>query len=274
MTAGRFRQIFGVDKPLIAMCHLRALPGRPRHDVAGGMDALVEALAADVAALQQVGVDGLLFCNEHDIPYQLRVGPEIGAGMAAAVGRLRSQIRKPFGVDILWDPKAALAVARATGAAFVREVFTGVFESDLGMIAPDPGELGGYRQMIGAQDVALFTNITPEFSRSIAGRTVAERARGAAFLGYDALLISGPAAGVSIEMGDLKEARNAVPDVPLLANTGVNHANVQEILANCDGVIVGTSLKVDGSTWNPVDPSRARQLVELVGRVREKTSAR
>jgi membrane complex biogenesis BtpA family protein len=270
----RLRQIFGVDKPLIAMCHLRALPGRPRHDVAGGMDALVEALATDVAALQQAGVDGLLFCNEHDIPYQLRVGPEIAAGMAAAVGRLRSEIRKPFGVDILWDPKAAIAVARATGAAFVREVFTGVFESDLGVIAPDSGDLAGYRQAIGGQGIALFTNITPEFSRSIAGRTVAERARGAAFLGYDALLISGPAAGVSIEMKDLKEARSAVPDVPLLANTGVNHANVQEILANCDGVIVGTSLKVEGSTWNPVDPTRARQMVELVGRVRAQVPAR
>ena len=88
------------------------------------------------------------------------------------------------------------------------------------------------------------------------------------------MLISGPAAGVSIEMDDLEAARSAVPNVPVLANTGVNHTNVQEILAKCDGVIVGTSLKVEGSTWNPVDPSRARQLVDLVGRVREKTPAR
>jgi membrane complex biogenesis BtpA family protein len=238
------------------------------------MDAVVEALQKDVAALQDAGVDGLLFCNEHDIPYQLEVGPEIPAAMAAAVGRLRSEIRKPFGVDILWDPKAALAVARATGAAFVREVFTGVFESDLGMIEPNPGDLAGYRQSIGAQDVALFTNITPEFSRSVGNRTVAERARGAAFLGYDALLISGPAAGASIEMDELKAARKAVPDIPVLANTGVNHANIKEILPNCDGVIVGTSLKVDGNTWNPVDPARARQMVELVGRIREQVPAR
>jgi membrane complex biogenesis BtpA family protein len=216
----------------------------------------------------------LLFCNEHDIPYQLRVGPEIVAAMAAAVGRVRSQVRKPFGVDILWDPKAALAVARAVGASFVREIFTGVFESDLGVIAPDPGDLAGFQTAIGAQDVALFTNITPEFSRSVGGRTVAERARGAAFLGFDALLISGPAAGVSIEMDELKAARKAVPNIPLLANTGVNHSNVREILSNCDGVIVGTSLKVDGNTWNPVDPSRARQMVELVAGAREQVPAR
>src|SRR5207244_12843344 len=129
-NVGRFRPVVRVDKPLIAMWHRRALAGRPRHDVAAGMEAVVEALSADVAALQEAGVDGLLFCNENDIPYQLSVGPEVTAAMATVIGRLRSQIRKPFGVDILWDPKPALAVARATGAAFVREVFTGVFARD------------------------------------------------------------------------------------------------------------------------------------------------
>ena len=266
--------LFGVSKPIIAMLHLAALPGRPRHDRRAGMRPVIDATARDLAVLQDAGVDGLLFCNEADLPYQIGVGPEAVAPMAAVIGAIRREISRPFGVNLVWDPVASLAVARATGASFVREVFTGVFESDLGVIAPDSGDLAGYRQAIGGQDIALFTNITPEYSRSIAGRTVAERARGAAFLGYDALLISGPAAGVSIEMKDLKEARNAVPNVPLLANTGVNHANVQEILANCDGVIVGTSLKVEGSTWNPVDPSRARQMVELVGRVRARVPAR
>jgi membrane complex biogenesis BtpA family protein len=194
--------------------------------------------------------------------------------MTAVVAAVKPAIKLPFGVNYLWDAGASIAIGAVTGASFVREIFTGVFESDLGVIAPDPGDLAGFQTAIGAQDVALFTNITPEFSRSVGGRTVAERARGAAFLGFDALLISGPAAGVSIEMDELKAARKAVPNIPLLANTGVNHSNVREILSNCDGVIVGTSLKVDGNTWNPVDPSRARQMVELVAGAREQVPAR
>jgi uncharacterized protein len=262
------RRIFGVDKPLIAMCHLPALPGRPRHNVDAGMDALVDSLAADVAALQDAGVDGLLFCNEHDLPYQLAVGPEIPAAMAAAVGRLRPVISRPFGVNILWDARATLAVARATGAAFVREVFTGVFESDMGLLAPDYGDLAGYRQAIGARGVAVFANITPEFSRSVSGRPVADRARGAAYMGVDAILISGVQAGVSASGDDLREAKQAAGDVPVLANTGVNHENVGGILGVADGVIVGTSLKVDGDTWNPVDGERARAMVSLVAGAR------
>lgn len=265
---GTLRRIFATDKPLIAMCHLDGLPGRPRHDVAGGMDAVVESLRRDVTALQEAGVDGLLFCNENDIPYQRKVGTEVAAAMAAAIGRLRSEVSLPFGVNLLWDPLASVAVARATGASFVREVFTGVFDSDMGLLAPDYGEIAGYRHAIGAADVAIFCNITPEFSRSVAGRSVAERARGAEYMGVDALLISGQAAGVGAEMSDLQEAKQAVSRTPVLANTGVNHDTVSDILGLVDGVIVGTSLKQDGNTWNAVDPVRARRMVELVAAAR------
>jgi uncharacterized protein len=258
------QRIFGVPKPLIAMCHLRALPGRPRHDVPGGMTAVYQALRQDVLALQEAGVDGLLFCNEHDLPYSVGVGVEIAAAEAAVIARLRPDLAVPFGVDVLWDPRAALAIARATDATFVREVFTGVFDTDMGLMAPDFGELAGYRHAIGADDVAVFTNVTPEFSRSVAGRTVAERARGAAFLGADALLISGPQAGAHIDLADLRAAKEVAGDVPVLANTGVTYDSTEETLAIADGVIVGTALKVDGSTWNAVDPVRAAQMVKIV----------
>src|SRR5262245_27045320 len=188
------------------MCHLRGLPGRPRHDAQAGMAGIYAAVRDDVLALQEAGVDGLLFCNEHDLPYSVRVGVEVAAAQAAVIGRLDNQIGVPFGVDLLWDPQSALAVARATGAAFVREVFTGVFDTDMGLLAPDFGELAGYRHAIGGDDIAIFTNVTPEFSRSVSGRPVADRARGAAFLGVDALLISGPQAGSAVSLAELSEA--------------------------------------------------------------------
>jgi uncharacterized protein len=257
-------QIFGTAKPLIAMCHLRGLPGRPRHDAQAGMDAIYAALRQDVVALQQAGVDGLLFCNEHDLPYSVGVGVEIAAAQAAVVGRLHDEMTVPFGVDLLWDAKAALAVARATGASFVREVFTGVFDSDMGLLAPDFGELAGYRHAIGGDDIAIFTNITPEFSRSLSGRTVAERARGAAFLGADVLLVSGPQAGMAVDLAELQAAKQSAGDVPVLANTGVTQDNAETILAIADGAIVGTGLKVGGSTWNAVEPLRASRMVAIV----------
>lgn len=238
---------FKTSKPVIAMLHARALPGRPRHDRSAPLNQIKDALARDLEALQQAGVDGLLFCNEADLPYRLATGPETASAMAALIGELRSEIKCPFGIDIVWDPAASLAVARATGASFVREVFTGVHESDLGLMQPS----------FENAKTKVFANITPEFASSLGHRTLAQRARGAVYLGADAVLITGPITGSPTSLGELRKVKAAVPGTPVLASTGVTADTVKETLEVADGVIVGTSLKRDGITWNPVDPARA-----------------
>lgn len=259
---------FGTRKPVIAMLHLTGLPGRPWHDVPAGVDRAFDVVGRDLAILQDAGVDGVMFCNEQDLPYQLKVGPEVVAAMAYVVGRLKTEVKVPFGVNLLWDAIASLAVARATGATFIREVMTGVYESDLGMIEPSIGEIGGYRMAIGASNVLLFDNIQPEFASAIGSRTVADRAKGAAFLGADAILISGPAAGTQMSMDHLVAAKEAVPATPVIANTGVRAETIEAIFKVADGAIVGTSFKVDGNTWNAVDPDRARRLMDAAARAR------
>jgi membrane complex biogenesis BtpA family protein len=267
------KDLFGVDKPIIAMVHLPALPGRPRHDRASGLEQLVDTIAPDLQALQAARVDGLLFCNEADLPYQLAVGPEVAAAMAAVIGRLRGEIRLPFGIDLVWDPIASLAVARATSAAFVREVFTGVYESDLGIMQPDYGSIAAYREQIGAGSVAIFNNITPEFASTIGQRTIPERAQSAVYLGIDAILISGPITGTATDQDQLRAAKAAVPETPVLANTGVRAETVRQILRIADGAIVGTTFKRSGVTWNPVDASRVGEFMDIVHRERAALAA-
>lgn len=267
------RALFGTGQPIIAMLHARALPGRPRHDTGEGMRPILEALARDLDVLQRAGVDGLLFCNEADLPYRLATGPETAAAMAALIGELAAMIKRPFGVDLVWDPVASLAVARATGACFVREVFTGVSESDLGIMRPDLGALAGYRTGLGAEHTAVFANITPEFASPLGhrkSRSTAGRARAAASLGVDAVLLTGPITGLPTDMAELRAVKAAVPrQTPVLASTGVTADTVQEVLAIADGAIVGTHLKYDGVTWNPVDPERAAAFMAAATRARK-----
>ena len=130
--------LFGVPKPVIAMAHFGPLPGSPLYDtVGGGVDALLDALRRDVDALLAGGVDAVLFCNEADRPYALKADLAAVATMSRIIAELRPRDR-PFGVDFLWDPEAALCMAAATGAAFMREVVTGVYESDMGSGSPTP----------------------------------------------------------------------------------------------------------------------------------------
>jgi membrane complex biogenesis BtpA family protein len=269
MTERTLEMLFGVARPIIAMAHFPALPGTPRHRAGTTTDELVAHLRSDLEHLVAGGVDGVMFCNEDDRPYTLRAGAEVPSAMAAVIGELKP-IGLPFGVDILWDPMAAMALAKATGAAFMREVVTGAYESDMGIWAPDASALYRYRRQLDADDILVFANITPEFASPLGGRSVAQRARSAATSTLvDAILIAGPMAGAEPDLSAISEAKDAVGGrVPVLMNTGARADNVARFLEVADGVIVGSSLKVDGHTWNPVDPERVAAFMEAVRRVR------
>lgn len=264
-----FADIFPGPKPVIAMAHVPALPGTPRHRRGTSVDELVERVRTDLEHLLAAGVDAVMFCNEDDRPYQLEVGPEIPATMAAIVAELRPRDH-PFGVDVLWDPIAAMALARATGAAFMREVVTGAYESDMGVWTPDAAALLRYRSRIDAEHVLVMGNITPEFASPLGTRSVAQRARSAVTSSLlDAVLIAGPMAGAEPDLATLEEAKGAVAGaVPVLMNTGARADNIERFLAVADGVIVGSGLKVEGHTWNPVDPARAAAFMAAVSRAR------
>ncbi len=267
--------LFGRAKPVIAMMHLLPLPGRPLYDSKGGMAAMVDALRRDLDILQEGGVDGLLFCNEGDRPYSLRIDRAPVAAMAAVIGELRPHIRLPYGVDLLWDPMAALAVAQAVRASFVREVFTGVYDSDMGLWQPDAAATLDYRRQIGAENVRLFFNIEPEFARPVSPRPIGALAHSVVVSSLaDAILISGAMAGAEVNLDHIREAKAAVPGTPVLANTGVKVETVRATLAVADGVIVGTGLKHDSYTWNPVDAERVRRFMDEVFAARALNEAR
>jgi len=267
--------LFGRSKPVIAMMHLLPLPGRPLYDSKGGMAAMVDALRRDLDILQDGGVDGLLFCNEGDRPYSLHIDRAPIAAMAAVIGELRPHIRLPYGVDMLWDPMAALALAQAVRASFVREVFTGVYDSDMGLWQPDAAATLDYRRHIGAEYVRLFFNIEPEFARPVSPRPIGALAHSVVVSSLaDAILISGAMAGAEANLDHIREAKLAVPNTPVLANTGVKIETVRATLAVADGVIVGTGLKQDGYTWNPVDAERVRRFMDEVQAARAFSEAR
>ncbi len=75
--------------------------------------------------------------------------------------------------------------------------------------------------------------------------------------------------GSVVDRAQLQAVREVLPDTVLFANTGVNESNVGDILAVADGVVVGTSLKVDGITWNRVDEERARKFMASVDAARK-----
>ena len=260
----RFRTIFpGIAKPLIAMAHVPPLPGTPLYDAAAGVQGLIDQVKRDTAVLLEGGFDAVLFCNEGDRPYQLHAGLEASAVMTRVATECKPDDR-PFGVDYLWDAQAAIAIAVGSGAAFMREVIDGAWESDMGPWNPDAAKLLRDRRNFGREDLAIFANITPEFASPIGKRTPAQMARSTVVSSLaDVILVSGPMAGAEPDVATVAEVREAVdPSVPVLLNTGAKSATIAQYLKYADGCIVGSDLKRDGYTWNEVEPDRVKRFID------------
>jgi hypothetical protein len=256
-------------KTVIAMVHIGALPGSPLFDAKGGLAKLIDGAAADIERLQAGGVDAVMFGNENDRPYVFKAPPEGVAAMTAVVQASTPALKIPFGVNYLWDPVASVAIGAATGATFVREIFTGLFASDMGLWQPDCAGAVRLRKTLGREDMKLLFNINAEFAFSLDQRPIELRAKSAVFSSLaDAILVSGPITGQPVDKSQLRAVREAVAGVPILANTGVNIDNVKDIFALADGVVIGTHFKVDGDTWNAVDGDRVKRFMDVVAKLR------
>lgn len=259
------KELFGVEKPVIGMCHMQAMPGDPQFDAAKGMAWVYDQARSDMLALQEGGVDAILFSNEFSLPYLTKVEMITVASMASVIGELKREIRIPYGVNVLWDPRASIDLAMATGAGFVREIFTGVYASDFGLWNTNAGEVIRHQHAIGAGYVRLLFNIVPEAAVYLGGRQITDIARSTVFNDRpDALCVSGLTAGSETSTQTLKMVKDVVSDTPVFANTGVRLDNVEKQLAVADGAVIGTAFKREGTTWNSVDVDRVRTLMKKV----------
>lgn len=265
------KDTFGTIKPIIAMCHLQALPGDPAYDAKKGMKWIIEQALSDMLALQVGGVDSIMFSNERSLPYLTKVEPITTISMARVISEISKELKIPFGVNVLWDAEASIDLAVATGARFVREIFSGVYASDFGLWNTNCGAIIRHQYAVHGEHIRLFFNVFPEASVYLAHREIESISKSTVFNHKpDALCVSGMVAGVETDEQTLKLVKSSVPSTPVFANTGVNLTNVESQLQIADGAITGTTFKRDGYIWNEVDTNRVKQFMDKVKAFRSK----
>ena len=259
------KEVIGTEKAIISMLHLQPMPGDPAYDKTKGMKYVVEKAKEDLDALQEGGVDAIMFSNEYSLPYLTRVNCETVAAMARIIGELQPYISIPYGVNVLWDPIASLDLAAAVDAKFVREIFTGVYASDFGLWDTDCGKVVRHQHAIGAENVKLLFNIVPEAAQYLAHRDIKQIAKSTVFnCRPDALCVSGLTAGSPTDMTVLKDVKDTVPNTVVLANTGCRKETIEGLLGIADGAVVATTFKYEGKFENQVDKRRVKEFMDIV----------
>ena len=262
MTVDELSRLFGTPKPIVGMLHLRPIPGSPRAEPLG---VVKERMLSDLEALVRGGVDGLILENYGDAPY---FPGRVPAQTISYLTRLAMEIRAiaslPLGINVLRsDGISALAVAAAAGAEFIRvNVYTGVRVSGEGLIQGNAHEIQRYLRELGV-DTRVFADVDVKHSTALGPVELKDEVTETILRGRaDAVIVSGKATGSKTELEDLRWAKDAAGEVPVLAGSGVTVETVSETLRWADGAIVGTGFKLDGVTDNPVDVQTVRALME------------
>lgn len=251
------------------MVHLLPLPGSPAWG--GSFANVIEFALRDADALSSAGFDAMMVENFGDAPFRPeRADPETVAALAVLVDRIRNRVSLPVGVNVLRnDAQSALAIAAVTGATFIRvNVHTGALLTDQGWLTGRADETLRLRARLAAE-VAICADVLVKHALAPPGADIAELARDTSLRGRaDVLIVSGTATGSGTDPLRLAAVRKGVPETPLWVGSGLTPDNAQTLLRIADGAIVGTWLKADGKTGNPVDVNRARAIVEAANQAR------
>lgn len=267
MLTPLFSRLFGSrPKTLIGMIHVRALPGTPRHT--GGIAPILDHALAEAETYRACGIHALMVENMHDIPYVQHPGPEIATAMAVVAREVkRAHPTLPLGLQILAGANnEALSAALAAGADFIRaEAFVFGHVADEGYMDSCAGTLLRHRKAIGAEHIAIFTDIKKKHSAHAltADVDIVQTAHAAEYFLSDGLILTGAATGEAASADELR-AVYAATHLPVLVGSGITADNLKTYLPLADAFIVGSHFKQDGHWANPLDPARIRRLLDTL----------
>jgi membrane complex biogenesis BtpA family protein len=236
-----FSKRFPNAKSIIGMIHLPPLPGIPGSK---GIDYAIRRAVADLRVLEEGGADGVLIENEYDKPHQVAAAPETIAAMTRIVRAVVQESESAvIGCEILLnDPRASLAVAKMAGAAFIRTDYfvDRMTRPEYGEFEIDPEGLIDYRARIDAESVLIFADVQVKYATMVEPRPLSESAELAFQKGADAVVVTGEASGDAPTVEQLRSVAGL--GAPVLIGSGLDTLNAKDLLDECEGAIVGTSL--------------------------------
>ena len=259
-----FNTLFSSSKPLIACIHLQPLPGSPRYD--GDMQAVYDTALAEARLLASYPVDALMVENFRDAPfYPGRLPAETVAALAAVTRDIVQAVALPVGVNALRnDAEAAIAIAAATGAQFIRvNVHMGAVVADQGVLQGASHDTLRLRAALRSQAL-IFADVGVKHASPLAPRGLALETRDLTERGLvDAIIVSGDLTGSATDPQDVDMVRQHT-HLPLLIGSGATPANLPDVYDRVDGLIVGSYLKRDGWADNLVDEARVKTFTEAM----------
>jgi membrane complex biogenesis BtpA family protein len=246
---------------IVGVIHLPALPGSPRST----SSAAECARSAAGCARALTGYDAIIVENFGDVPFFAgRVPPVTVAAMTACALAVRDAAPDAkLGINVLRnDAEAALAIALATGASFIRvNVHTGARVTDQGVIQGDAANTLRQRRALGADAIEIWADVDVKHSAPLgASRPLSQEVEDTTKRAMaSAVLVTGEGTGKGVDLDKLARVRQAAGDTPVLVASGATLATLPAIAKHATGIVVGSALRPGGIPGGPIDAVLARE---------------
>lgn len=251
---------------LVGVVHLPALPGAPNSLGATSLKQAIKQAVSEAQMLADAGFDRVIIENFGDVPFfKDKVPPITVSSMAVIAHEVRARAKIKLGINVLRnDGFAALAVAVATGAEFVRvNVLSGVAATDQGLIEGTAAELMRHRADLSRQgsQIEVWGDVLVKHARTLSTTDLEPALEEVALRAMaDAVILTGATTGRAADLSMLRKARELGLKTPLLLGSGATPENIAQFAPYIDGVIVGSALRRDGRAGSnqPLEPKRLR----------------
>lgn len=264
-----FKDVFKNEKVIIASLYLPSLPGSPDYKSGTTLKEIIDYTRNELTNLQEGGMDGVVIGNQQDWPYRVGVGPETSALMTRVISEATQELSIPFGISIFWDDIAAIAIAKATGARFVRGVFRGSYAGEMGLMNLNAADSLRYRKEIDATGIKLVFMLRPILGKSVVDRGLVAEVKDSVWGSKpDGFALCGPIPGEAPTMDELRSIVDNSKGRPVIINNGANPENISEVLKVCNGAVVATHLRKDHKSSNPFDKEKVREFMDTVNQYR------
>lgn len=240
-----FRDVFGINKPVMAMVHLKGYSGEDKR----------RRWEREIGIYYRNDVDAVIVEDYFgSVPYVLQ-----------ALGFLRDAYPdRIYGVNILDEPEMSMRAALEYSAAFIQ------VDSVCGHLPKDADiPYGKMMTELKNNRVLIMGGVRFKYQPVLSCRSLKEDLE----LSKErcgAVVVTGEATGVSTDEDKIREFRSILGDFPLIVGAGLNDKNASSQLTVADGGIIGSWLKDGHTATGEVNEGYVRSFMDIVLRLRER----
>lgn len=257
-----------LNKPALAMLQPPPLPGTYTY-TGKTIDEIVKDCLSEAKMILENNFDGIILQNMNDMPIKQHSNFQTVAYMT----RIAQEIKNAYpslllGILVNWDGEAALAVADACGADFIRveHLYTGANVTSAGILQAQCVDILELKHKIGSK-VPIFADIYEVHGVPIGKKSWGDAAWEAVHEAFaDGLFVSGKTIEENISI--VNEIKQRVPNTPIYLGGGANGDNISTLIKYYDGVSIATWIK-DGNMRNPINPQKAKHFMDTINNNRK-----